>query len=88
MRILLHGIQYCLFAIWQIKDDSWGGVFVDITDQSVGDRSHVKVVLQRSPVKAAHPEATNTEAQVSFTFYSFTYLIKHINKHDPPDMRY
>jgi len=62
-------------CLWQLKDDSWGGVFVDIIDQEVEHRSHIKVVVQQPPVTASYTEIASpttqsgVEPQVSVQFF-------------------
>ena len=41
-----------LVCLSQLKDDNWDGVFVDVIDREVEHRSHIRVVLQRAPVRA------------------------------------
>ena len=59
----------------QLKDESWGGVFVDIIDQEVEHRSHIKVVVQQPSVTATSTEIdspttqSGVEAQVSVQFF-------------------
>lgn len=50
-------------CLWQLKDDSWGGVFVDTIDQEVEHRNHIKVVVQRPPMTATSTEIASPTTQ-------------------------
>ena len=61
----------------QVKDDNWDGVFVDVIDQEVEHRSHIRVVVQRPPVTATSttpPETASTTLPETMSVVSVQLL--------------
>ena len=52
-----------------MKDESWGGVYVDLIDQEIADRSHINIVMQhpcppRLSTTGTDKSATNASSHV------------------------
>ena len=59
---LIKGLESLFSILKQIQDKSWDGVYVDLRQQTIPDRSHIKIVLRGPTERAFVPQPSSDPA--------------------------